>query len=191
MSHSRSDVVEHALAVLDRYGLADLSMRRLAGDLGVRASALYWHFPSKQALLAAVADEVLRRGDRPVDGSWDEQVRGYAHALRDAMLAYRDGGELVAAAHAFGLGEVRPSARLEEILGDPVAAATVLYFVLGHVTDEQLALQAGSAGAIDDDPLARADTFADGLAIVVAGIAAHLGPRFGQISPSERRVKGD
>jgi hypothetical protein len=107
------------------------------------------------------------------------------------MLAYRDGGELVAATHAFGLGEVRPAARLEEILGDPVAAATVLYFVLGHVTDEQLALQAGSAGAIDDDPLARADTFADGLAIVVAGIAAHLGPRFGQISPSERRVKGD
>ena len=89
-----------------------------------------------------------------------------------AMLAYRDGGELVAAAHAFGLGEVDPTARLEEILGDPVAAATVLYFVLGHVTDEQLALQAGSAGAIDSDPLARTDTFADGLAIVVAGIAA-------------------
>ncbi len=124
MSHSRLDVVEHALGVLDRHGLADLSMRRLAADLGVQPSALYWHFDSKQALLAAVADEVLRRGGRPVpDGSWDEQVTAYAHALRDAMLAYRDGAELVATAHAFGLGAADPVGRLVELLGGSVNAA--------------------------------------------------------------------
>ena len=49
----------------------------------------------------------------------------------------------------------------------------MLHFVLGHVNDEQMNLQASSAGAIDDDPLARADTFSTGLGIVVAGIAAH------------------
>lgn len=179
MSHHRSDVVEHALRVLDRHGLADLSMRRLAADLDVQPSALYWHFANKQALLAAVADEVLRRGERPVpDGDWDERVTAYAHGLRDAMLAYRDGAELVATAQAFGLGETDPVGRLVDILGDGplahVAASTVLHFVLGHVTDEQMNLQASAAGAIDDDPLARADTFATGLAIVVAGIAAHL-----------------
>jgi AcrR family transcriptional regulator len=180
MSHHRSDVIERALDVLDRHGLADLSMRRLAADLGVRPSALYWHFANKQALLAAVADEVLRRGDRPVpDGSWDERVTSYAHALRDAMLARRDGAELVATTHAFGLGEIKPVDRLVELIGDtevgPVAATTVLHFVLGHVTDEQTNLQASSAGAIADDPLARADTFATGLGIVVAGIAARGG----------------
>ena len=178
MSHHRSDVVEHALDVLDRHGLADLSMRRLAADLGVQPSALYWHFANKQALLAAVADEVLRRGARPVpDGPWTEQVTSYAHELRDAMLAYRDGAELVATAQAFGLGTADPVARLTRMLGDEpfarVAAATVLHFVLGHVTDEQMHLQASSAGAIDDDPLARADTFSTGLGIVVAGISAY------------------
>ena len=178
MSHHRSDVVEHALEVLDRHGLADLSMRRLAADLDVQPSALYWHFDNKQALLAAVADEVLSRGERPVpDGPWAERVTAYAHQLRDAMLAYRDGAELVATAQAFGLGDADPVAQLTELVGDEpfarVAATTLMHFVLGHVTDEQMNLQASSVGAIEDDPLARADTFSTGLGIVVAGIAAH------------------
>jgi AcrR family transcriptional regulator len=186
MTHRRTDVVEHALEVLDRHGLADLSMRRLAADLDVRPSALYWHFASKQELLAAVADEVLRRGERPLpDGPWDEQVTAFAHQLRDAMLAYRDGAELVATAQAFGLGESDPVGRLVGLIGDDalarVAASTVLHFVLGHVTDEQMNLQASSVGAIDDDPLVdrrgerlmSTDTFATGLGIVVAGIAAY------------------
>ena len=182
MSHHRTDIVEQALEVLDRHGLADLSMRRLAADLGVQPSALYWHFANKQALLAAVADEVLRRGAREIpDGPWPEQVTAYAHQLRDAMLAYRDGAELVATAEAFGLGTTDPVERLTQMLGDGpfarVAAATVLHFVLGHVTDEQMNLQASSVGAIDDEPLARADTFATGLGIVVAGIEARIGTR--------------
>ena len=179
MSHHRSDVVEHALDVLDRHGLADLSMRRLAADLGVQPSALYWHFASKQALLAAVADEVLRRGTHPLaDDPWPEQVTAYAHQLRDAMLAYRDGAELVATAQAFGLGEADPVGRLVDLLRIDdeglarVAAATVLHFVLGHVNEEQMNVQAASAGAIVDDPLTRDDTFTTGLGIVVAGIAA-------------------
>jgi AcrR family transcriptional regulator len=180
MSHHRSDVVEHALEVLDRHGLADLSMRRLAADLGVQPSALYWHFASKQALLAAVADEVLSRGARPVaDGPWADQVTACAHQLRDAMLAYRDGAELVATAQAFGLGEADPAGRLVDLLGfdderlASVAAATLLHFVLGHVSDEQMNLQASSAGAIDDDPTTRINTFSTGLGIVVAGIQAY------------------
>jgi len=192
MSHHRSDVVRHALEVLDRHGLADLSMRRLAADLGVQPSALYWHFANKQALLAAVADEVLSRGVRPVaDGPWTERVTSYAHQLRDAMLAYRDGAELVATAQAFGLGEADPAGRLVDLLEcdeelAQVAATTLLHFVLGHVTDEQMNLQASSVGAIEDDPLSPGrrgerlmgtDAFATGLGIVVAGVAAHRGAK--------------
>ena len=65
MRHRRDDVVARALRVLDDHGLADLTMRRLGTELGVQPSALYHHFPSKQVLLAAVADEILARGARP------------------------------------------------------------------------------------------------------------------------------
>ena len=62
MRHHRDDVVARALRVLDDHGLADLTMRRLGTELGVQPSALYHHFANKQALLAAVADEILVPG---------------------------------------------------------------------------------------------------------------------------------
>lgn len=183
MRNHRGDVVATALDVLDRYGLADLTMRRLGTELGVRPSALYHHFPSKQLLLGAVADELLARGrrDRP-RASWDARVDGLCHELRDAMLAYRDGAELVATVRAFGLGAATPYDEIAAALAEsglpvadvPVAARAVLHFVLGHVVDEQTHLQAGSAGAIDGEPRDASD-FGLGLAIVLDGIRVRAG----------------
>jgi TetR/AcrR family tetracycline transcriptional repressor len=176
--YHRATVVEQALGVLDAYGLADLTMRRLGAELGVQPSALYHHFATKQLLLAAVADEILARGPRgarPV--AWDERVAAVCSELREAMLAYRDGAELVATAYSFGLGAAAPYDELVAALGDggldpglvPTAARTLLHFVFGHVTDEQTHLQAGSAGAIDDQPRGSSD-FGLGLAIMLDGI---------------------
>lgn len=182
MRYHRADVVARAVGVLDAYGLADLTMRRLGTELGVQPSALYHHFPNKQTLLAAVADEILARGLRPpAEGAWDDRVRAVCSSLRDAMLAYRDGAELVATAYAFGLGALAPydallAALREGGLDDDLArtaARTLLHFVFGHVTDEQTHLQAGSAGAIDDDPREGSD-FHLGLALVVDGIRARV-----------------
>ena len=52
-------MLTQAVATLDRYGFADLSMRRLAASLGVQPGALYWHFANKQTLLLAVAEVIL------------------------------------------------------------------------------------------------------------------------------------
>ena len=73
------------------------------------------------------------------------------------MLAYRDGADLVATVYAFGLGAAGPADELEEILAragfaEPlvgVGARTLLHFVFGHTFEEQTALQAESAGAIE------------------------------------------
>jgi TetR/AcrR family tetracycline transcriptional repressor len=185
MRYRRSDIVGRAVDILDQYGLPDLSMRRIASELGLQPSALYHHFGSKQELLAAVADEVLERGERADDttAEWDARVVALSHELRDAMLAYRDGAELVATVHAFGLGARRPAdpiagaivaAGVDESFAR-VAATTVLHFVFGHVSDEQTHLQAGSAGAIDADPLDRRgeDSFDLGLSLILAGIRQH------------------
>jgi AcrR family transcriptional regulator len=185
--YHRADVVERALGVLDAYGLADLSMRRLGAELGVQPSALYHHFANKQLLLAAVADEILARGGRgPRSGAWDDRVAATCTELREAMLAYRDGAELVATAYSFGLGATAPYDALVDALADaglaaelvPTAARTLLHFVFGHATDEQTHLQANSAGAIDDDPWPESD-FAAGLGIVLDGIRQRVGDRSG------------
>lgn len=182
MRYRRTDIVERAVGILDLYGLPDLSMRRIASELGLQPSALYHHFGNKQELLAAVADELLARGTRPadVDAPWDEQVAALSRELRDAMLAYRDGAELVATVHAFGLGERSPSAGLVDAIRGAgfdeafavAAAMTVLHFTFGHVSDEQTQMQANSVGAIDTDPLAPSgvESFDLGLSLILDGI---------------------
>ena len=96
-----SDVVDRAIGVLDENGLAEWSMRRLAADLGVQPSALYHHFAGKDELLAAVADEMLRRGRRPAEiVTWEPELRLVCVELRDAMRSHRDGAALIARVHA-------------------------------------------------------------------------------------------
>lgn len=188
MRHSLNDVVRRALGVLDEYGLGDLSMRRLASELGLQPSALYHHVASKQALLALLADEVLRRGARavPADTPWTEQVTAICLTLRDAMLAWRDGAELVSTVYAFGLGAEAPYDALLSALRDAgfddaratVGARTLLYVTFGHTNAAQTYLQAASAGAIETpaDPAAYAGAhdLAEGLNLILAGLRERL-----------------
>ena len=180
MRYRREEIVARAIEALDTYGLADLTMRRLGTELGVQPSALYHHFANKQTLLAAMADEILRRAAWPDAGDWVDRAGAICTVLRDQLLAYRDGAELVATVHAFGLGAALPATLLAEALEEggtgplrPSAVRTLLHFVYGHAVDEQTHLQAAAAGAIDDARLFESgdgDDFGTGLGIVLAGI---------------------
>ncbi|MGQ4599874.1 TetR/AcrR family transcriptional regulator C-terminal domain-containing protein [Nocardia sp. R6R-6] len=192
MQLHRADVVDGALAILDRYGLADLTMRRLAGSLQVQPGALYWHFPNKQALLGAVADKILAPMEDPIDADdWSGQVAELAHRLRDCLLAYRDGAELVSATYASRLTTSKGRERLMSAAiraGMPrheadLAAFTLLYYVLGQTVDEQSRMQMDSMGALDDDTSPLTETpdatarFDFGLQLFVAGVRHLLGAR--------------
>lgn len=182
MAHTRADVIATALDVLDRYGLADLTMRRLGAELDVRASAIYHHFPDKQRLLAAVADEILdRRAVVSSDLPWRERVLAVCRELRHSLLAWTDGADLVATVQAYDLGaqaaydDLRAAltgADLEDTLAH-TAARTLLHLVLGHTGEEQMHLQAVAAGALTDDPRLQPD-FELGLSLVLDGLAVRI-----------------
>lgn len=183
MANTRFDVIARALDVLDRYGLADLSMRRLGDELGVRPSALYHHFPNKQSLLAAVADALLERHFRaPEGGSWSDRVERTCLNLRDSILAYRDGAELVATAYAFGLGGEQPYDALVGALAEGgvdaemqrVSAGTLLHYIYGFAINEQTQIQASSAGAIDR-PMPSGAEFRLGLDLILSGVRERAG----------------
>ena len=182
MRYHRSDVVARAIEVLDEYGLESLTMRRLASELGVQPSALYHHVPNKQSLLAAVADEILQRGGRPRRAErWDRRAIEICAELRDAMLAYRDGAEVVVTAHTFGLGAGEPATALRSALGDgglpgdlvDVGTRAILHLVFGHTVEEQTAMQAASAGAIDRNPDGGGD-FERSLELLLDGLRARV-----------------
>jgi TetR/AcrR family transcriptional regulator, tetracycline repressor protein len=189
--HKR-DVVDAATTLLDSYGMADLTMRRLARELAVSPGALYWHFANKQQLLGAVADRILASVD-DVPGGWRDRVSGVCGQLRDALLSHTDGAELVSASFAAGQSAAmaRVLAHLVDAAADAgvdsahaeLAARTVVYYVLGFTADEQSRLQWDAAGAelpdgqsvLSEDPSAR---FAFGLRLLVDGLsvqAAHRG----------------
>lgn len=57
---TREAVVTQARQMVETEGLEELSLRKLAGRLGVTAPALYAHVGSKAELLRAVAEEAFR-----------------------------------------------------------------------------------------------------------------------------------
>jgi AcrR family transcriptional regulator len=57
----RAAVIAAGLKRLEAGDDGELGLRALARDVGVSATALYRHFPDKEALLDALADEGLRR----------------------------------------------------------------------------------------------------------------------------------
>jgi TetR/AcrR family transcriptional regulator, tetracycline repressor protein len=183
--HKR-DVVDAATTLLDTYGIADLTMRRLARELDVSPGALYWHFPNKQALLGAVADRILQPVSRQASpASWRDRVGELGSLLRDALLSHTDGAELVSASFAAGrsammaeivtqLARAAVAAKVPSAQAE-LAARSVVYYVLGFTADEQSRLQWDAAGALADgqsilttDPTGR---FAFGLRLLVDGIA--------------------
>ena len=183
MQLHKRDVVCAATTILDAYGIADLSMRRLARELGVSPSALYWHFANKQQLLGAVADQVLAPAcTEPGPGSWQDRIQTVGRRLRDALLSHTDGAELVSASMAAGqsqsvkaiLAMLAESATLAGVPADHAeqVARTVVYYVVGFTADEQSRRQWDAAGAAeiatDDDP-DRA--FAFGLELLTDGLA--------------------
>jgi TetR/AcrR family tetracycline transcriptional repressor len=166
----RDDIVAVALDLLDAHGLAELSMRRIAGALGVQPSALYWHFTDKQTLLGAVAAVVL--GTPEASGP-----EALALDLRDRLLARRDAAELVSSASALGhcrvphselLRSAALAAGADERAAAAAASAVVLY-TLGWVLHAQQRSTAESLGAASPDASEPAP-YDDGLALIFRGL---------------------
>ncbi|TDP93155.1 TetR family transcriptional regulator [Leucobacter luti] len=153
MRNSLADVVAAALRVLDEQGLENCSMRRVAAALDVQPSALYHHVPNKQTLLALMADEiVLGVGPRvtTVSGAGTAgDPRRLCIDLREAMLAVRDGADVVATATAFRLGRSRIENSLAQLVGSD-GARTLLLYTFGHAQSTQTHRQAAALGALVD-----------------------------------------
>lgn len=82
---SHAAIRDAALALIDADGLAAFSTRKLGNALGCEAMAIYWYYPSKDALLDAVVDALvapLAAIAREPAHDWVEVMRRIAHAYR-------------------------------------------------------------------------------------------------------------
>lgn len=163
-------IVDAALELLDERGLPDLSMRAVAASLGVQPSALYWHVRNKQQLLGLIADRIVAEaGDG--DGLADQVLR-----LRTALLAHRDGAELVASSIALGMGggairsTLRRAAERQSQSADraPAVVEALALVLLGHTQLEQQRQQALEIG-IDMGEGEPAPSLPELVSLIIAG----------------------
>jgi AcrR family transcriptional regulator len=80
---SRERILSAALRVVEREGVAALSMRRLAQELDVWPMSLYTYFRDKDELLDAIAAQTAGAVALPDEAeSWRERLRALLHAVR-------------------------------------------------------------------------------------------------------------
>lgn len=115
--HDREAVLRRAIDLFNRQGYDATSINDLATALGVSKSAVYHHFESKQALLAAALDEALE---------------GLGSAVDRAAAATADGS-------AYDRLRATVAAAVE-ILTDHLPAVTLLLRVRGNSQLERSAL---------------------------------------------------
>ena len=80
-------IIGTAVAFADANGIESLSMRKLAGELGVEAMSIYYHVPNKDALLDGMVDRVIGEIALPsLDGPWKAEMRKRAVSAHEVLL---------------------------------------------------------------------------------------------------------
>jgi AcrR family transcriptional regulator len=77
-----------ALSLIDRGGLDEFSTRKLGEALGCEAMAIYYYYPSKEALLDAVVDQMM--AGVAAEAVTDEESTDWVAAMRRVAHAYRN-----------------------------------------------------------------------------------------------------
>jgi TetR/AcrR family transcriptional regulator, tetracycline repressor protein len=161
---TKAGIVTAALGLLDEAGLEGLTVRAVAGRLGVQAPALYWHVRNKQDLLDEMATEIWRRigaelAALPPDLPWRQGMIAFAAITRRTLLAHRDGAKVFSGTNLTDAAvlESREAALAAMIAhgftaADVVRAYSLLYnFTIGFCIEEQAVAQA----AAGDDRYSR------------------------------------
>ncbi len=174
---SRDEVLDAALGIVDADGLAALTMRRLAATLGVEAMSLYYHVPSKDALLDWTVDRMRAEMRLPeaMPDDWPDALEAVfmeyrrvltAHPNMLPLAARRTGAEGTSGLQFLIDRGVPPDDAVD--LYQSLVAFTVGYSMLGSPLIETA--WAGLSPALGDRLREwRDDTFRRTLRIVMAG----------------------
>ncbi len=87
-------MLDAALMLADREGVPAVTMRRLAGELGVEAMSLYHHLPGKSGLLDGLVEHVVAEIDAALavpsaaPADWREALRQRFLTARSVMLRH-------------------------------------------------------------------------------------------------------
>ncbi|MFF4531815.1 TetR/AcrR family transcriptional regulator [Streptomyces sp. NPDC001407] len=178
-------IIDAGMAVFAESGYHGLSMRQVAERLGAHAGSLYYHVPSKSALLRLMADRVARQAydagtaalaALPEEADWKDRVEAQAVTLRQGLRRHTGGAIMFAdSPKVLSAGALSLMERLLRTLADAgvpdehliVAADTLLSHITGYVLQEQS--ESPTAAVSAEDAAALQERFP----LTVAAAAAY------------------
>jgi AcrR family transcriptional regulator len=86
---SRERVLRAAVSVADAGGIAALTIRSLAAELGVKPMSVYHHVANKDEILDGIVDIVFSEMELPTaDGDWRSELQRRASSARKVLRAH-------------------------------------------------------------------------------------------------------
>jgi AcrR family transcriptional regulator len=164
---TREGIVDTALALVDRHGLAGLSMRRLGRELGVDPMAIYRHLPDKAALLDGIVDALHAEMDLDSPAgtaSWRQELATYAGRVREVLHRHPRAVAVFVTRPGPAGGRERLSGRLAEAGFTAQTGRTVVECVRGLTLGLVVAEVVDAVGRPDAD-----ERFRSGLTALLDG----------------------
>ncbi|GAB2649507.1 hypothetical protein GCM10027271_03960 [Saccharopolyspora gloriosae] len=192
-SLSRDRIVAASVALLDRDGASALTMRKVAAELGVHATSLYWYVQRREDLIDLAVDHVLAEAASALPGDdvpWDDVVFRVAKQYYDSFVAHTWAAEFAGARPLIGPNALALAQRIITALREAggteqdraIAASAISQQVLGAATTA--AVVGGLSNAPADELAAAVGTpetlgiwippFDDVLRLLVDAIRARL-----------------
>jgi AcrR family transcriptional regulator len=85
---TRDRIISAARTVLDREGIANLTIRKVAARAGLSPMALYRHFADKDALLSALVEDGLASWEKVVRSLKQQDPMGWLEELIEAYMNF-------------------------------------------------------------------------------------------------------
>jgi AcrR family transcriptional regulator len=187
---SRDRVLRTAVELADDAGVASLTMRRLAEQVGVEPMSLYYHVPNKEAILDGIVDLVFGEVEESAgafedgtvsDAAWKSALRARILAARRVMLRHPWVPALLDSRSGLGLTQAR---YVDAVVGT-LRSGGLSYDLIHHAMhalgsrmfgfSQELGDEAGSGDAGDSDALAQMAEHVPNLAAMLA-VVAHDDP---------------
>ncbi|HET8780672.1 MAG TPA: TetR/AcrR family transcriptional regulator C-terminal domain-containing protein [Agromyces sp.] len=186
---TRDRVLAAAVELADDTGVASVTMRRLAEQVGVEPMSLYYHVPNKEAILDGIVDLVFREVEEAagafeasaVDTTWTATLRARILAARRVMLRHPWVPALLDSRSELGLAQAR---YVDAVVGT-LRSGGLSFDLIHHAMHalgsrmfgftQELGDDAGSGDAGDPDALAQMAEHVPNLAAMLA-VVAHDDP---------------
>lgn len=195
---SEAEVVDAALSLAREHGIARLSMRAVARQLGVPPMTIYGYVPNKDTLEVLVIDRILSevRVPEPDEGTWETRLRVMLCDARRILVERPQlaegstdfGGSLVELLHrgAFGREASRLVDGVHDLLREGGFRASnidtcfiaLFTYVTGYVDTANTGILETNATPTDPTAASRtgSESFAIGLEALIEGLKLTLHP---------------